>query len=38
METGSAGDDKFGACTAMKNGLHLAGGRKITQAGGERLQ
>lgn len=37
MEAGSAGDGKLGACTAMKNGLHLAEG-VITWAGGKRLQ
>lgn len=38
MEAVSAGDNRLGACTAMKNGLRLAGGRKITRAGGERRQ
>lgn len=38
MEAVSAGYNEFGASTAMKNGLHLAGGGRITWAGGERLQ
>lgn len=32
MEAGSAGDDKFGACTATKKGLGRGG--KIMWAGG----